>query len=99
MNLLDISVNLELAADVRTIRTTVYVGGRAVAMAANVVSEEQAADLFTRDLMVSAQLGEVARFITKNGVPQDVQPTETPDTGAQSNRTAQAVGQDSARTA
>jgi hypothetical protein len=99
VNLLDVSVNLELAANVRTIRTTVYVGGRAVAMAANVVSEEQAADLFTRDLMVSAQLGEVARFIAKNGVPNDVSVTATPDVGAQGNRTSEALGQDPARTA
>lgn len=85
MNILDISVNLELAAGVRTLRTVVYVDGRAAATSTNVVSEEQVANHCTRDILVSAQLGEVARHIAKHGIPNNVQPTDTPGTSSQSN--------------
>lgn len=95
MNLLTVTVNLEDVAGVKTLRSTLHDSkGVAFAVALNVVNEP-----WERDIILAEHMRAIAKHITKNGVPNDVQPTEAPDIGTQSNRTSEVVGQDPARTA
>jgi hypothetical protein len=90
-----VTVNLEDVAGVKTLRSTLHDSkGAAFAVARSVVEEPH-----LRDIILAGHLLDIAKYITTHGVPNDVQPTETPDTGTQGNRATEAVGEDPARSA